>query len=117
MRLLKNTDTGVICGYTEGKAALENMEEVHLSENEVDGLRSEQPATVNAGDPPAKTAPTTTEGRIAEILAAMNGLDRSETDDFTTTGKPKVPALEKALGYNISATERDEAWSVSVATE
>ena len=30
--------------------------------------------------------------------------------DFTRDGLPKVPVLEDALGYGISADERTQAW-------
>lgn len=47
--------------------------------------------------------------KLAEaVTAAIGRLDSDE--DFTSKGVPSVPALEKALGYQISAGDRDAAW-------
>ncbi|SHN18244.1 hypothetical protein [Roseibium suaedae] len=43
------------------------------------------------------------------ILAAMSDLDKDNEDHFTASGKPVVSALEKLLGYDITAAERDAA--------
>lgn len=44
----------------------------------------------------------------AAIVGAIGGLDKSE--DFTKSGDPSVPGLEKALGYPITAAERNAGW-------
>jgi len=66
--------------------------------------------------PPAKNVPSPApsaqrpegDDLTAEILSKIDALDESE--DFTHAGVPSVPALTRALGYDISAAERDAAW-------
>jgi hypothetical protein len=62
--------------------------------------REENPA-------PAATRP---EGAdlTADIISKIDALDQGE--DFTAGGVPSVPALTRALGYDISADDRDRAW-------
>ncbi len=43
------------------------------------------------------------------ILSAAAQLDPGNEDHVTGSGKPSVPALEKILGYEITAAERDDA--------
>ena len=38
-------------------------------------------------------------------------------DDFTTTGKPKVEAIEDVLGHQISAKDRNDAYKVWKAAD
>lgn len=45
----------------------------------------------------------------AAIRDAADQLDVDDEDNFTATGKPQVAALEKILGYDITAAERDAA--------
>ncbi|MHC5656012.1 hypothetical protein [Stappia sp. ICDLI1TA098] len=47
------------------------------------------------------------DGLIKAICAAIEGLDPEE--DFTLTGLPSMSALERALGYDITADERAAA--------
>ena len=44
----------------------------------------------------------------AAIAGAIKGLDKKT---FGADGKPDVKALEAALGYDITAAERDAAWA------
>ena len=37
-------------------------------------------------------------------------IEAGDESALTTTGFPKVPALEEILGFNITAEERDVAW-------
>lgn len=48
--------------------------------------------------------------RVANIVDAIDKLD-PETD-FTGSGLPEVKALEGVLGYDITAKERDDAWTL-----
>ena len=60
-------------------------------------------------DPP----PPRPEGEAlqAAIRAAIEGLDLADKSTWTKGGKPEVKALEARLGFDISAAERDEAWT------
>lgn len=49
------------------------------------------------------------EERLQKIVAAIKQL---KPEDFTQAGPPKVEAIEKILGFDINAAERDEAWSL-----
>jgi len=59
--------------------------------------------------PNAKVKPTDTATLYAEIRAAADQLDIENEENFTASGKPQVTALEKILGYDITAAERDAA--------
>jgi len=60
---------------------------------------------------------TRNRGTLAQaILGAMRALKESAVvDDFTTSGKPKVEALEAVLGFDVDAAERDALWKALVA--
>lgn len=60
------------------------------------------------GGAPFETVKPEGEELIAAIVTAVDALDPDE--DFTRTGEPAVTALERALGYDISAAERDLGW-------
>jgi len=57
-----------------------------------------EPAAAPAADP-----------SIADIAAAINGLDKDNPEHYTKGGKPVVAALEAMLGYEITAAQRDQA--------
>ena len=48
--------------------------------------------------------------RQAEIAAAIDRLDPDDRALWTKDDRPQVAALEAALGYDITAAERDAAW-------
>ncbi len=54
--------------------------------------------------------------REQAIEDAINNLEVGHEDHWTKAGKPEVKALEAALGFDISAAERDAAWE-SVSKE
>jgi len=45
---------------------------------------------------------------VSAIVGVIGTLDPNE--DYIAAGIPAVPALEKALGFAITAAERDDAW-------
>ena len=47
----------------------------------------------------------------AAIRAAIEALDPANPECWTKGGKPDVRALEKVLGFDITAPERDAAWA------
>jgi len=47
----------------------------------------------------------------AQIITAIDGLDIEDEALWAKDGKPKVPGIEDALGGNITAAQRDEAWA------
>jgi hypothetical protein len=68
---------------------------------------------------PANEAPvepeeaTAEDTRGADILAAVSTVvEEGIPANFGKDGTPKVKAVEKVLGYDISAAERDVAWEV-----
>ena len=44
------------------------------------------------------------------LEGAIRSLDREDESLWTRDGKPRVDALERALGYDITAADRDAAW-------
>ena len=75
------------------------------------GARKNDPPPEGArkNDPP----PARPEGDElqAAIRGAIEALDPNNPRHFTKGGKPEVKALEARLGFDISAAERDEAWT------
>ena len=52
-------------------------------------------------------------GDVMEVIAS---LDSNDAENFTSSGKPQVDAINRALdgrgiAENISASERDKAWN------
>lgn len=68
------------------------------------------------GDVPPNARPEDPADLQSAIVAAIRGLDEDNPDNFTGGGKPQVPALMLALGYTISAKERDAAWAEASKT-
>lgn len=46
----------------------------------------------------------------ANLVEAIQRLDPSNTEHFTTSGKPTTEALSELMQTKVSAAERDEAW-------
>lgn len=56
--------------------------------------------------------------RISEITTAIQTLlDEGDEKNFTSMGDPKVKPIERVLGYDITAQERDEAWEALQGSE
>ena len=68
---------------------------------------------VRAGSKPAPTEPTETPCPLADpIVKAIETLvTAGKPKNFGVDGSPKVRSVEKILGYDISATDRDVAWA------
>ncbi|HIF5850971.1 TPA: HI1506-related protein [Vibrio parahaemolyticus] len=47
----------------------------------------------------------------ANLVEAIQRLDPSKTEHFTTSGKPTTEALSELMQTKVSAAERDEAWA------
>ncbi|MCL4743844.1 MAG: hypothetical protein KJZ83_00365 [Burkholderiaceae bacterium] len=73
---------------------------------EVRGLGLE---TIPKGSENSNDRPSSKGALYAAIREASDKLDVDDESNFTATGKPQVQAIEKILGYGISAQERDEA--------
>lgn len=61
---------------------------------------------------PASEKPKTAIGLFNAIAAVIPDLDKVE--DATAAGAPSCPALERELGYPVTAAERDAAWEAWV---
>lgn len=61
-------------------------------------------------EPGSPDAPSNPESRTAKMIAAIEAVDRSQAVNLTTNGKPKVEAIEKVFGAQISYHERDLVW-------
>ena len=44
------------------------------------------------------------------IVAAIRDLNPAKTSLYTAQGKPRTNVLEEILGFEVTATARDEAW-------
>ena len=67
--------------------------------------------------PPEIERPDNPEVLGEEIVTAISRLEAGNIDHWTKSGKPEVRALEAALGYDISAAERDAAWAACQANK
>ncbi|MBA5779524.1 hypothetical protein H2509_20530 [Stappia sp. F7233] len=65
---------------------------------------------VSAAEKPAPVKPKG-EKLTAAIVAAVKDLDDENDDHFTRSGLPVLAELEKRLGYDVTAEERDIAWA------
>lgn len=55
--------------------------------------------------------------RVEEITNAIQTLlDEGDEKNFTSMGDPKVKPIERILGYDITAEERDQAWALLEGT-
>ncbi len=69
------------------------------------------------GKSPKPSAPTKPTGAALDAAIAAVILDLDPQEDVNRDGTPSVPALEKHLGYDITAAERDAAWDAFVAAK
>ena len=74
-----------------------------------------EPAQGGASAPPSGAGPAdSAETRQAAIVAAARSLNTKDPKVWSGRGKsrrPKVAALEAVLGHDITAAERDAAWT------
>lgn len=61
---------------------------------------------------PVNTGPTDSKVRMASLSAAIASLDPNNTDLWLKDGKPSTEAVAAAVGFAVSATERDAAWTL-----
>lgn len=61
-------------------------------------------------EPGSPDAPSNPSSRTAQIIAAFAQVDRTNPDNLTANGKPKVEAIEAMLGEQISYQVRDLVW-------
>lgn len=80
------------------------------------GVAVEATGTARAAAPaPAGEVRPEGAALTADIVSKIDSLD--ENEDFTGGGVPSVPALTRALGYDISGAERDTGWAAFEALE
>lgn len=58
---------------------------------------------------PVEAIAPSVEDRLDALVDAIGDL---EPDQFSQEGKPTVKALEALVGHTITASERDDAWSL-----
>ncbi|WP_339859129.1 hypothetical protein [Pseudohongiella acticola] len=75
-------------------------------------------ATVNSEPFESATAgvqldePNTDRTLVEDIADVIGALDRSDDDNWTQAGPPKVAVVEAALGFQITEADRDQAWQL-----
>lgn len=85
---------------------------VELSEKDGEALVAcEAAEAVKAGKTKANAKPADAVALTAAIAEAIGKLDKDKVENWTKGGVPQVGAIEAALGYEISAGERDAAWT------
>ena len=66
-------------------------------------------AGLDASTPDPEQAP---DPHLDDIAAAIGKLDRDSKSLWTRRGKPRVAAIEAAIGRDITAAQRDAAWKI-----
>lgn len=66
-------------------------------------------ATGSGAGTSSAVKPTDEADVLADIKAAIDGLDLTDTSLFTGAGKPKTEVLSELLGWTVTAAERDKA--------
>lgn len=57
------------------------------------------------------------EERLAAIKQAITGLDADVASSWTKSGAPAVPAITAVVGFDVTAAERDQAWTETQAAK
>lgn len=101
--------------YSSPKRSCPPGGSIDLPQKEAESLIDGGYALAVVGKPKAveKTPPVakTPEERAAEILAAVRiVLEEKDDSKMTTSGAPKVEALEELLGFDLTSSERDIAF-------
>ena len=60
---------------------------------------------------PAAAGPTDETERLAEIQNSIGLLDTTNSDLWLKDGRPNTAAIIAIVGWNVTAAERDAAWS------
>lgn len=97
---------------TDAEAKLETLRSDHA-----EAVRERDEAKEKAAAAQAKADEATQKleaaqapDRMSRIKAAIGTLDRADKNLWTGAGIPRVEVIEAAVGFNISAAERNEAW-------
>ncbi|MEW6314134.1 MAG: hypothetical protein AB1513_08870 [Pseudomonadota bacterium] len=61
--------------------------------------------------PSGNVPPADEQERLAAVTAAIAGLDPANADLWLKDGRPKTEAIAAVTGWQVSAAERDAAWS------
>lgn len=61
-------------------------------------------------DPKPGGVPVSQEDMVLNTVRDM--VDEGKAEDFGNDGKPKVEAISKRAGFNVSRHQRDKAWEV-----
>lgn len=78
---------------------------IELEDGEADKLRWAIGDVATPGEPADEAA------RIAAIAEAIVQLDAGDTALWMNSGAPKTVAIEAVTGWQLTAKERDAAWS------
>lgn len=89
---------------------------VDIEDDHADALLSvaavEGPVDAPKAVAPVATGPTDSKVRMASLSAAIASLDPNNPDLWLKDGKPSTEAVAAAVGFAVSATERDAAWTL-----
>lgn len=91
------------CGIPHPKASTDHPDD-RFTEEELEILKAEPMLTVEIIEAPSAGSGFPED----EILEAAK--QAAEAGEITSSGKPKVEAIEEILGRDITAADRDAAW-------
>ena len=89
---------------------------VDVDDDQIEALLTvavvEGPVDAPKSAAPVATGPTDSKVRMASLSAAISSLDPNNPDLWLKDGKPSAEAVAAAVGFAVSATERDAAWTL-----
>ncbi|MCK7615186.1 hypothetical protein [Roseibium sediminicola] len=84
---------------------------VKLDAEEADALIARHGEVPAKGETAKETPRPKGQALDLAIVSAIKDLDPENEDHFTASGKPVVAEIEKRLGFEVSAEERDAVWA------
>jgi hypothetical protein len=98
--------------YLKSERVVVDEEALKAAQAEADELARKIKEQVAGGAKRAEAAKDATPATRAEIVEAIGKLDKNNPEHWMKDGKtPQVAAIEHELGKDITAADRDAAWS------
>ena len=92
----------------EAKAFLRRVDALEIT---LEDANREPPPAPSPFAPPRRARASMPTTRMAKIEAVVRGLSGKDSSNWTDAGVPRVEAIEKRVGFDITAAERDAAWA------
>ncbi len=91
---------------------IEGLEDAVTEKDNMRGGVDGANGTQSTGGTDAPTSDTEDSESLISIEQILEAIDKLQPEDFTSSGKPEVKAMEAVLKTSITAAQRDEAWKL-----